>query len=176
MVTLAGINPAMAGALTVKCSDQQSGQVISFAYDGDEAGVLNVVAPFGAMALPATSKEATNTVDNQTLAIRAINASGEASLKMPEQAALEQCIVKRRIAGEPVDKDIDFMSAMACQTELPDAEVPIAVTVDVEFALIDGQVQELVMHRNYPGTSEVTGAPLQLVTMAFGTMRCDAVK
>jgi hypothetical protein len=176
LIILCTSSLARADVLNVKCSDAQSGQALTFSYEGSETGTLKITAPYGAAELPATSKEATNTVDNQALAIRAINAAGPATLRMPDKAQLEACIVKRRLPGEPADKDIDFMSAMACQAELPAAEAPIEVNVDVEFALINGDLQELVMHRTYPGTSEVTGEALKLVTMGFGSLRCAVEK
>jgi hypothetical protein len=171
--TLSGAGFAHADPLSVKCGDQQSGETIRVSYEGDDAGTLTVAAPFGTAVLPAISRSSTSTVAGQDYAIRGIRANGPASLRMPDRAALEQCIVKRRIPGQPADKDIDFSSSLACQPELTAEDAPIDVTVEVSLALMDGEVADLVMHRIYANKSEVTGEDLRLTTMAFGSFQCE---
>jgi hypothetical protein len=173
---LMSVSVAAADTLTIGCTDRSTGEAITLAYDGGDSGILKLAAPYGSADLPATKRSATNNVDGAALLITGVNARGTATLRMPSKSELEKCIVERRIPGEPPDRDIDFMSSLACGSNLSAVEPAIEVTVDVEFALIDNELQELVLKRIYPGTSEVTGDSLQLVAMPSGVFECSMKK
>jgi hypothetical protein len=104
---------ANAETVRILCDDGQT-----LTYEGEDAGKLVIVAPFGTIALPATRKG------------KAYIASGEATVLMPDMAIIEACVAKE-MDGEEPDPEMMEVNASICAVGKPPAETPVAVQVDV---------------------------------------------
>jgi hypothetical protein len=143
---LAGL-PGVAQAVTLKFDcverDTPANAAMRLTYDGDESGTLRVEASFGTFMLSATKVEPAGAM---TMGIRAF---GSASVRMPEQAALEACVRGKASADVPLDDDSAVFFTSGCQQSVAPAPEPVGAAVSIELVRDQGPETQAFLRRTY---------------------------
>jgi len=138
---------------------------LTFAYDGGATGALSATTPWGALNLPA---RLAGTIASGEFGI---NASGEATLLMPDQTALDACLTAKAKPADLADKDVLALLVNACSHQVAGGKAPVPVTVHVEISGIDGDVTGFVS-RKFAAASGTAGVVVEVAT--FPPMPCAA--
>lgn len=138
---------------------------LTFTYDRAATGVLSATTPWGALNLPA---RLAGTIASGEFGI---NASGEATLIMPDQTALDACLTTNAKSADLAHKDVLALLVTACSHQVAGGKAPVPVTVYVEISGIDGDVTGFVS-RKFAALSGIAGVVVEVAT--FPPMSCAA--
>lgn len=138
---------------------------LTFTYDGGATGALAASTPWGALNLPA---RLAGTIASGEFGI---NASGDATLLMPDQTALDACLTAKAKPADLADKDVLALLINACSHQVAGSKAAVPVTVDVEISGIDGDVTGFVS-RKLVAASPIAGVVVEVGT--FPPMSCAA--
>jgi len=158
-----GLASGAADAQTVACVDRDSllPALMTLAYQGGDAGTLQVQASFGDMRLPAAKRTGqTTTEGGRPFAAFDIRASGTAPTKMPDRPAFEAC-VKRRVAGE-ANKDLVAEVSLACRSNILPGDAPVQTRVTIAVAATKPDAIEVHVTRTYEEPSAPEAGPLTI--------------
>ena len=154
MLAAACGNAENAGSFTAKCRGAFMAGSSTLVYEGGAKGTLKAVADFGEMTLPATRMERQNDSFEVPIVQIGIVATGPATIRMSDLAAIEDCITKR---GE-TDEDM-------CSDLVPDAANPIPATARVTLSIIEPPEAHFAIERSYLENSAVVGGrPITILT------------
>lgn len=129
---------------------------LTFAYDGGATGALSATTPWGALNLPSPRRD-----DCQRRVW--YQRSGEATLLMPDQTALDACLTAKAKPADLADKDVLALLVNACSHQVAGGKAPVPVTVHVEISGIDGDVTGFVS-RKFAAASGTAGVVVEVAT------------
>lgn len=158
-----GSMPAVADTVRMQCAadDAFNAPEMTLVYEGNDSGTLTVSGAFGTMSLPATLESGPTTDDpGSAVTVRGIRASGPATVRMPDKAALEACVRARLPSDQIEDADIVFVTLMACAKETPDADAPVAINASAEVVL--WPMTYVGVTRTYAEATDLAGGSIAL--------------
>lgn len=148
---MCGCTFAHAETVTLKCEGNEFGKSyeMTMIYNGDSR-TLKITGAFGEMTLPAAKKaREAGSADGGKINAMEIWASAEASLVVPEKAAIEACIKSKLPPDQAADPDIVFSTIPSCAAAAPPTPQPIPVKVYAEIGILDAQTIFVTFKRTY---------------------------
>jgi hypothetical protein len=120
---------AKAETIKVTCEGKEFNKpyALEMVYDGDDLGTLKVTGSYGDMSLPAAKnvREGTDEDGNKITAIN-IWGSGDMTLVMPDEAAIEACVRQKLTPEQTADSDIVRRSFLVPHRhQLPPNQFPL---------------------------------------------------
>lgn len=112
------------------------------------------------MSLPA-AKNVREGADEDGNKITAINiwGSGDVTLVMPDEAAIEACVRQKLTPEQTADSDIVFSTIFPCAASAPATAQPIPVKASVEISIFEPPSAMVNVKRTYAKERRCQGEP-----------------
>jgi hypothetical protein len=129
--------PAIAETIKVACQGKEFDKPYSLeiVYDGTDS-TLKLAGSYGDMSLPAgkSVREGTDGDGNKITVIN-IWGSGDVTLVMPDEAAIEACVRQKLTPEQAADSDIVFSTIFPCAASAPATAEPVPVKASVQISI-----------------------------------------
>jgi hypothetical protein len=149
---------AKAETIKVTCEGKEFNKpyALEMVYDGDDLGTLKVTGSYGDMSLPAAKnvREGTDEDGNKITAIN-IWGSGDITLVMPDEAAIEACVRQKLTPEQTADSDIVFST-------IPATAQPIPVKASIEISIFEPPSAMVNVKRTYAKGTTLPGGTITL--------------
>jgi hypothetical protein len=156
---------AKAETIKVTCDGKEfdKSYALEMVYDGDDRGTLKVTGSYGDMSLPAAKnvREGTDEDGNKITAIN-IWGSGDITLVMPDEAAIEACVRQKLTPEQTADSDIVFSTIFPCAASAPATAQPIPVKASIEISIFEPPSAMVNVKRTY---AKGTTLPVGTITL-----------
>ncbi|HET9574719.1 MAG TPA: hypothetical protein VFP29_13460, partial [Methyloceanibacter sp.] len=126
-------------------------------------GMLKVTGSYGDMSLPA-AKNVREGADEDGNKITVINiwGSGDITLVMPDEAAIEACVRQTLTPEQTADSDIVFSTIFPCAASAPATTQPIPVKASVEISIFESPSAMVNVKRTYAKGTTLPGGTITL--------------
>jgi hypothetical protein len=159
------VSALRAETIKVTCDGKEfdKSYALEMVYDGDDRGTLKVTGSYGDMSVPA-AKNVREGADEDGNKITATNiwGSGDVTLVMPDEAAIEACVRQKLTPEQMADSDIVFSTIFPCAASAPATAQPIPVKVSIEISIFEPPSAMVNVKRTYAKGTTLLGGTITL--------------